>query len=369
MIIPKKIITFANQKKSSKTDKKMLEFDNVTLNSVILHKTGNKAREGQLILSDSTLDLGEHIQGMLMQFFLGHFAEEEAFYNFCGEGGIEANEVYTSVKNIFQNPDSFVEESKNIATKLYDAGEHPKIKDGDLYIASFKDIVVDGELVDALGIFKSETKQDFLRISTGANGFDIKIEEGINLNKIDKACLIYNTEEDFGYKINIIDTTNKQEAQYWRTDFLGIEQRKDDFYQTQKYMELCKDFVKEVYNEEHEVDKPQQIAMLNKSANYFKENETFNKQEFEEEVLSQPEVIEAFNDYKQQYAEEKQVEFREDFGVSETAAKKQQSKMKSVLKLDKNFHVYIHGDESRIIKGVDPETGMKFYQLYYEKEE
>ena len=347
----------------------MLEFDNVTLNSVILHKTGNKAREGQLILSDSTLDLGEHIQGMLMQFFLGHFAEEEAFYNFCGEGGIEANEVNTSVKNIFQNPDSFVEESKNIATKLYDAGEHPKIKDGDLYIASFKDIVVDGELVDAIGIFKSETKQDFLRISTGANGFDIKIEEGINLNKIDKACLIYNTEEDFGYKINIIDTTNKQEAQYWRTDFLGIEQRKDDFYQTQKYMELCKDFVKEVYNEDHEVDKPQQIAMLNKSANYFKENETFNKQEFEEEVLSQPEVIEAFNDYKQQYAEEKQVEFREDFGVSETAAKKQQSKMKSVLKLDKNFHVYIHGDESRIIKGVDPETGMKFYQLYYEKEE
>ena len=365
----KKIITFANQKKSSKTEKKMLEFDNVTLNSVILHKTENKAREGQLILSDSTLDLGEHIQGMLMQFFLGHFAEEEAFYNFCGEGGIEANEVYTSVKNIFQNPDSFVEESKKIATKLYDAGEHPKIKDGDLYIASFKDIVVDGELVDAIGIFKSETKQDFLRISTGANGFDIKIEEGINLNKIDKACLIYNTEEDFGYKINIIDTTNKQEAQYWRTDFLGIEQRKDDFYQTQKYMELCKDFVKEVYNEEHEVDKPQQIAMLNKSANYFKENETFNKQEFEEEVLSQPEVIEAFNDYKQQYAEEKQVEFREDFGVSETAAKKQQSKMKSVLKLDKNFHVYIHGDESRIVKGVDPETGMKFYQLYYEKEE
>ena len=134
-------------------------------------------------------------------------------------------------------------------------------------------------------------------------------------------------------------------------------------------MELCKDFVKEVYNEDHEVDKPQQIAMLNKSANYFKENETFNKQEFEEEVLSQPEVIEAFNDYKQQYAEEKQVEFREDFGVSETAAKKQQSKMKSVLKLDKNFHVYIHGDESRIMKGVDPETGMKFYQLYYEKEE
>ncbi|MCQ2253282.1 MAG: nucleoid-associated protein [Bacteroidales bacterium] len=346
----------------------MLEFDNVHLNNVIIHKTGNKAREEELILSDTELTVDNTIQELLMDFFLGHFTEE-AFYNFCSEDGLENNEVYASAKNIFQDHDSFIEESKKIATKLFDAGSHPKIKEGDLYIASFSDLVVDGELVDAIGIFKSETKQDFLQIRTGSNGFDIKIEEGINLNKIDKAALIYNTEEEFGYKINIIDTVNKQEAQYWRNDFLGIEQRKDDFYQTQKYMELCKDFVKEVYNEEHEVEKPQQIAMLNKSANYFKENETFSQQDFEENVLSQPDVIEAFNEYKQQYAEEKKVEFKEDFGVSDQAAKKQQSKMKAVLKLDKNFHIYIHGDEGRIVKGVDPDTGMKFYQIFYENEE
>lgn len=346
----------------------MLDFSNVSLQGVILHKTGNKAQEEELILSDNELTVDTTIRELLLEFFLGHFSEE-AFYNFCDEDGLEYNEVYTAAKNMFANPDSLIEESKKIATKLFDAGTHPKIKSGDLYIAQFADLVVDGELVDGIGIFKSETKQDFLQISAGSNGFDIKIEEGINLNKIDKAALIYNTEEEFGYKINIIDTVNKQEAQYWRKDFLGIEQRNDDFYQTQKYMELCKDFVKEVYNEEHEVEKPQQIAMLNKSANYFKENETFSKQDFEENVLQQPEVIEAFNEYQQQYAEEKKVEFKEDFGVSEHAAKKQQSKMKGVLKLDKNFHIYIHGDESKIVKGIDPETGMKFYQIYYENEE
>ncbi len=346
----------------------MLDFSNVSLQSVILHKTGNKAREEELILSDSELTVDTAIRELLMNFFLGHFTEE-AFYNFCDQDGLEYNEVYASAKRLFENPDTLVEESKNIATKLFDAGTHPKIKAGDLYIAQFADLVVDGELVDGIGIFKSETKQDFLQIQPGDNGFDIKIEEGINLNKIDKAALIYNTEAEFGYKVSIIDTVNKQEAQYWRNDFLGIEQRNDDFYQTQKYMELCKDFVKEVYNEEHEVEKPQQIAMLNKSANYFKENETFSKQDFEENVLQQPEVIEAFNEYQQQYAEEKKVEFKEDFGVSNNAAKKQQSKMKGVLKLDKNFHIYIHGDEGKIVKGVDPETGMKFYQIYYENEE
>lgn len=346
----------------------MLDFANVQLRSVILHKTGNKSREEELILSDTELSVNESIKALLLQYFLGHFAEEN-YYNFCSENGPTENQVCQFVNSIFNDPDSFIEQSKNIANALYEAGTHPKIKEGDLYVASFSDLVVDGELVDAVGIFKSETKQDFLQIRNGESGLDIVIEEGINLNKIDKACLIYNTEPEFGYKLNIIDCTNKQEAQYWRTDFLGIQQRKDDFYQTQKYMELCKDFVQEVYNEEHEVEKPQQIAMLNKSKNYFKENETFDKKDFEENVLTQPDVIEAFNEYQQQYAEEKNVQFEDKFDVSKNAEKKQQSKMKSVLKLDKNFHIYIHGDESKVVKGVDPETGMKFYQFYYENEE
>ncbi|MCQ2973656.1 MAG: nucleoid-associated protein [Bacteroidales bacterium] len=347
----------------------MLDFSNAHLNKVILHKTGNKAREEQLIISESELEINESIKEMLQQFFLGHFCEE-AFYSFKTEIDNQDNDVFVSVKNIFSNSENFISESKTIATKLFDAGNHPKIKSGDLYIATFSDLVVDDELVDAVGIFKSETKQDFLRIDSSSNGFDIKIEEGINLNKIDKACLVYNTEQDFGFKINIIDNVNKQsEAQYWRNDFLGIEQRKDDFYQTQKYMELCKDFVQEVYNEEHEVEKPQQIAMLNKSAKYFKENESFDKKDFEENVLSQPEVIEAFNTFSEQYAEEKNVQLADSFEISENAAKKAQTKMKGVLKLDKNFHIYIHGDETRIRRGVDPESGMKFYQFYYDEEE
>jgi len=182
----------------------MLDFANVRLNSVILHKTGNKSREEDLILSDHELSVNESVKALLMQFFLGHFSEEN-YYNFCSENGPTENDVYKYVNDIFQNPDNFIQESINIATKLYDAGTHPKIKEGDLYIASFSDLVVDGELVDAVGIFKSETKQDFLQIRTGESGLDIVIEEGINLNKIDKACLIYNTEPEFGYKLNIID--------------------------------------------------------------------------------------------------------------------------------------------------------------------
>jgi hypothetical protein len=39
-----------------------------------------------------------------------------------------------------------------------------------------------------------------------------------------------------------------------------------------------------------------------------------------------------------------------------------------VIKLDKNFHVYIHGDRELVDKGYDDEKGMKFYKLFYSEE-
>jgi len=47
---------------------------------------------------------------------------------------------------------------------------------------------------------------------------------------------------------------------------------------------------------------------------------------------------------------------------------KQQKLFKSVLKLDKNFHVYIHGRRDLIERGYDEAVGKKFYKLYYDEE-
>jgi len=40
---------------------------------------------------------------------------------------------------------------------------------------------------------------------------------------------------------------------------------------------------------------------------------------------------------------------------------------KSVLKLDKNFSVYIHGNRNMVEKGEEAD-GRKFYKLYYDNE-
>jgi hypothetical protein len=42
--------------------------------------------------------------------------------------------------------------------------------------------------------------------------------------------------------------------------------------------------------------------------------------------------------------------------------------MKSVVKLDNNFHLYIHGRHELVEKGYDEEKGMKFYKVYFVNE-
>mgnify|MGYP002539078795 CR=1 FL=1 len=70
--------------------------------------------------------------------------------------------MYSST--IFQSPNSFVEQSKSIAKHLFEVSTHPNIKRGELYIAFIKDCIIDGYETNAIGIFKSETKDFYLNI-------------------------------------------------------------------------------------------------------------------------------------------------------------------------------------------------------------
>jgi len=120
-------------------------------------------------------------------------------------------------------------------------------------------------------------------------------------------------------------------------------------------------------SEEFEVSKADKIDFLNKTVDYFKKHEQFDKQEFENEVFRDEEVIESFRKFDQTYREKNDLEPTDNFEISAQAVKKQARVFKKVLKLDKNFHVYIHGNRDLIEQGID-ENGRKFYKLYYEEE-
>lgn len=78
-------------------------------------------------------------------------------------------------------------------------------------------------------------------------------------------------------------------------------------------------------------------------------------------------MIESFNTYKSEYDFACELAVLDRFAISEAAVKKQAKSLKSVIKLDKNFHIYVHGDRDLIEQGED-EEGRKFYKIYYNKE-
>ncbi len=78
-------------------------------------------------------------------------------------------------------------------------------------------------------------------------------------------------------------------------------------------------------------------------------------------------MIDSFRNFDTNYRSENEIELTDNFDISQQAVKKQARVFKSVLKLDKNFHIYIHGNRELIEQGVD-EKGRKYYKIYYENE-
>ncbi|HRO44059.1 MAG TPA: nucleoid-associated protein [Flavipsychrobacter sp.] len=347
----------------------MIIISDAKLEALATHFVGNKATGESLQLSKELVTLEDAaLKNILLQYFLSAFQQAEG-YNFWHPSDIALNEMKHYADQIFEEPDDLLRHSISIAKNLFDVTDLPNIKSGELHVAYFKGIIADQHVVDAIGIYKSESKDTFLKIEEAGKTFSIKADEGINPTKLDKACLILNVDAENGYRVMVIDKTNKGgEAQFWKDNFLKVRAASDDYHATQDYLSMYKTYVVEQVPSEFEVTRVEQIDLLNKSVNYFKKNDQFNRQQFEDEVLQMPEVIESFRKYEQQYADERELSFEDEFEISGNAVKKQSRVFKSVLKLDKNFHVYIHGNKDLIEKGYDASMGMHFYKIYFEEE-
>jgi hypothetical protein len=347
----------------------MLYFADATIEKLIVHQVGNKHEDEKLVLSGNELIPDDELREVLKSYFFNSF-KEAIYYQFIDiEGNLNSNKVFSCSNSIFNNPDEFIAKSKQIAQHLFEQSLHPKIKEGELYIVYFNKCVVDEEMTAALGIFKSENKDHFLKVNQAQNQIDVKYDIGVNINKLDKGCIIFNTEKEHGYKICMVDLSGKsKDASFWKDEFLQLQQRKDDFYQTQNYMHMFKGFVNDVFNEKNGVERADQIDMLNKTAGYFEEKDAFDMSEFENKIIENKEVINALQEYKDKYTEDRDIDMKDQFGISGAAVKKSRAQFKSVLKLDNNFHIYIHGDRSRIVKGFDPSTGLHYYQVFYDQE-
>lgn len=337
------------------------------LRKIIVHKIGNKVNQENLFLSNEVLNLEEDTLEQLSDFFLKAFKTEEQF-EFYSDGTLEQNPLYARVKSQFEEGGDFVKFSQDVAQQLYNAAENPRVQQGELFVCLFEPEEGNDTEGRQIGLFKTERKQAFLKVENTENdAYALQKDYGIGLTKVDKAALIYEVFPETGYALHVADHNKNGDEYYWFEDFLKVRPRSNDYFHTQETIGVYRDFIKNQLTTEFEVTKADQADFFNKSKTYFSEKEEFVLEDFEREVLQDDQIIESFNNFKTEYEQQTQLNIAEEFPINSSAVKKNQRFFKSVIKLDKNFHIYIHGDRQKIDVGED-EKG-RFYRLYFDHEE
>lgn len=347
----------------------MMTCQDATLDRLVLHRIGNKANNESLHLSKAPYILNNDISGVLLKYFTTPFKSSQ-YYVFSMEGNAIKNTVYNQVSLIFDDPkENLYSASCEIARHLFDVSLHPNIKAGELYVTHLENCYLDGEILDAVGIFKSETRQTYLKIYPQGEDFSIESDDGIDINKLDKGCIIFNKEKDDGYVVATVDTISRgNEAVYWVDEFLNLVQRQDSYFKTDNMLNVCKDFVTEYLPQEYEMTRLDQVDFLNRNQDFFKDNKSFNTDTYSEQVFGDDTYKDDFIRFKQQYERENGIELQDDFTLNDEALKRASRYLRSVIKLDKNFTIYIHGKRDRVEVGEDTERQMKYYKFYFDKE-
>ncbi|MFT4737129.1 MAG: hypothetical protein ACJAZM_001688 [Cyclobacteriaceae bacterium] len=317
--------------------------------------------------NDVLQTLDEDLADILTTFFLKPIKPGFS-YTFDHEIDLKYNAAFVACQEIFANEEVFLDQSQQLLKLLYSVSENQNIIPGEFYTAYFERVYFEGRYVKAVGVFKSESKDPFLTIGEGKSSLTMEHQSGISIHNIHKGALIYDMPDEVGYQLTIFDKNSiQQPARFWVHDFLNVKPLQDEYFQTDSVLKLCKDFVKKGSREMDGVDK---ADLMNRTMDYFQTNETFHLPAFEAEVLKDEDVMRNFYEHREKFvAQSGQEELEESFEISAPAFEKAKRYVRSVIKLDKNFHVYVHGGREMIERGYDEAKGQHYYKLFFNEEQ
>ena len=332
---------------------------------MIVHHVGNKSNGEGVGFSEKNVNL-EGIEQDIKKLLRKSFEMDDLF-RFYFESTIDLNPIYSFCKTIFNDNDSFIAQSKHIAKILYESSNHPKIKSGDVSILYLKGCTVGDNTCDAIGILKSETKQEILQIERCSDGFTAKKTEGISLSKIDKGCIIFNINESEGYQVTVIDKTSRMgDTKYWKDSFLHVKSYNGAYHQTKSLVDVCKDFFCILFECQYFIFQKCLLcpdcnhSLLHFCQTLVTRNLCINK------VFQDTKLIGKFNDYILKNGFENHIQNSGNVTIERKAIKKAKTKVETI-KLDENFDISIHGGEYQIERGYDENAGMNYYKLFLKK--
>lgn len=349
----------------------MIKRTKASIARFIIHKVGNKFNSTKNAFSEHAVDFDEASYDLMLPFLLRSFGSIAETYRFNHHADINLNEINSYSQQLFDDESSFIEVSKHIVTHLFEQSNSAQIKTGDVLICMFENIQYGEIFTNAIGVFKIENKAEFFQTYLEEGSYDIFVQKGINTKKVDKGCLILNTSDTEGKIVLSIDNNN-YDTQYWIKSFLNIKYPDDSNQHTKNYMEMCREFSKEVI--QPSFGGQEQGTFLSKTVDFFKENEVVNVERFKDEVFEEDKHKELFEDYKKDFETNQNVVIRNQFDVSDIVLKKQKQKIKTEIKLDTNIQIKIDVDapdasQEYLERGYDDGKKMHYYKVFFNEED
>jgi len=333
-----------------------------SISNMIVHYVGNKYKEEGVSFSkkETRFDI---VQEDLKTTICNSF-EQNDMYEFFFEPDLKMNHAYSFIRTIFHHRERFIEQSNLLAKILYEQSYLPQIKSGELCILFMENCKCEGKSTDAIALLKVEKKQPVIRYVRESDGFRIEKSEAINLSKIDKGCVVFNVDEESGYKVVVVDNNcTKQTAIYWKDNFLHIRPCMGAYHHTKQLIGIIKDFVTENMRD----DKVAKAMAIARSKKILIESEAVEIDKFAINAFNDEQTAESFVKFVSKKIG-KDEKIPTNICIENKLAQPKSAMPSVILHLDGNFDIKVYGGEDMIMRGHDESAGMNYYKLYYIKE-
>ncbi len=319
---------------------------------------GNKSRGEGLSAALSLADVSESSDFLTKLIEKSFMMEDLKCFSYIES--VDLNPVYQFTSKIFDDKESFLKQSVNMATYLYDQSVHPNIRSGELYVllleCEFKK-----NAVEAIAILKSEKKDPFLATDNDGREISVRTIYGTGLKGLDKGCLILNVDKENGYVVGTVDNTNNgSDAQYWTDCFLHVTDCDDDYHQTVKLMDMCKGFMKQ----QDGISNIERAIAAKKTADVFATGDTIQVDALADMICQDEKQKREFAAYRELF-EKHNGGFAEEVNVVKKAAIRKPVTKMTTLRLGSDFEVKVLNSSAHIEKG--EEKGKKYYKLYFQE--
>ncbi len=316
-----------------------IDLNQVEVKKIIVHRVGNKFRDEGLLLSEAESKRTNELDVLLIKKFLIPVINSGEEYNLTHESDINLNVLKKYSTEIFVSNNKFFDSSIAIAKHLYSCSTHPNITEGEFIEILYDGIKINDTDCQAIGLFKVESKSQYLDVKTKEGALDIVETTGIAVDNIQKGVVILS----FDNSAFVIDNLSKK-SKYWLDDFIKAT-IKDT---TKKYTKVVSDIVKAVSKK---IESPSKILNFSDEISN-RENFTINEiKKLSEDYLEKDEIDSIVKGIEVKH----NAKFDNDFKVEESEVKKYIKDTISKTKLTKGVNLVISEPNTKLIS-VEMET-------------